>query len=118
MHKLSLAFPSFRTLPLLCIQGDQIVARLSNWVGLTALVLVFAAQASSRAAVPPAENLMPNSTKGFVAIGNVDALTVAINKTQIGQMTQEQAMKPFVEDSKRQITQKWNQTHRKLGITF
>jgi hypothetical protein len=61
---------------------------------------------------------MPNSTKGFLAVGSVDALSASWNKTQLGQLTQDPAMKPFIEDLRRQLQQKWSQTHRKLGITW
>jgi hypothetical protein len=68
--------------------------------------------------VPPAEDLLPNSTKGFLSVGSIDKLKEAFNKTQIGQLTQDPAMKPFIDDFKRQLQQKWSQAHRKLGLTF
>lgn len=94
------------------------MSRFWNWVGFAVAVAVLITQANSQAAVPPAENLLPNSTKGFLAVGSVDALRESWNKTQLGQLTQDPAMKPFVEDFKRQLQQKWTQTHRKLGITW
>lgn len=94
------------------------MSRLSNRVWLAALVLVLFSHASSRAAVPAPESLLPESTKGFLAVGSLDQLSESWNKTQLGKLTQDPAMKPFMEDLQRQIQQKWTQTHRKLGITW
>ena len=94
------------------------MSRLSNWMWLVSLVLVFACHANSRAAVPAAESLLPDSTKGFLAVGSMDQLSESWNKTQLGKLTQDPAMKPFMEDLQRQIQQKWTQTHRKLGINW
>jgi hypothetical protein len=85
---------------------------------LAALVLVLFSQAISRAAVPAPESLLPESTKGFLAVGSLDQLSESWNKTQLGKLTQDAAMKPFMEDFQRQLQQKWTQTHRKLGITW
>jgi len=94
------------------------VSRLSNRVWLAALVLLLISHSNSRAAAPAAESLLPDSTKGFLAIGSLEQLTESWNKTQLGKLTQDPAMKPFMEDLQRQIEQKWTQTHRKLGINW
>jgi hypothetical protein len=88
------------------------VSRLSNWVGLAIAVLVFASQGVTHAAVPAAENLLPNSTKGFLSVGSVEQLKESWNKTQLGQLIQDPLMKPFVEDFRQQLQHKWAQTHR------
>jgi hypothetical protein len=75
-------------------------------------------RAQSQAAVPPAENLLPNSTKGFLTAASMDVLRDNWNKTQLGQLMQDEAMKPFVEDLQRQLQEKWMKTHQKLGITW
>ncbi len=92
------------------------MARLSHGVWLAVALILLSLQPSSQAAVPSAETLLPNSTKGFLAIGSVDKFRDAWNKTQLGQLMQDPAMKPFVEDLKQQLQQKWAQTHQKLGI--
>jgi len=71
-----------------------------------------------QAAVPKAETLLPNSTKGFLAVESIDKFQEAWNKTQLGQLMQDPAMKPFMDDLKQQLQQKWTQTHQKLGISW
>jgi hypothetical protein len=61
---------------------------------------------------------LPNSTKGYVSVANFDELEAAWNKTQLGQLANDPAMQPFVEDLKRQLQEKWTETHQKLGLTW
>jgi hypothetical protein len=91
------------------------VARLS-WTSCAGLVLAFCSQSVGFGAVPRSEDLLPNSTKGYVSVANVDEFETAFNKTQMGQLANDPAMKPFVEDLKRQLTEQWTKTHEKLGI--
>ena len=92
--------------------------RLSNHVWLAVACLVLASQAHSWAAVPATESVLPDATKGFLAVGSIDQLSESWNKTQLGQLTNDPVMKPFMDDLQRQIQQKWTQTHHKLGITW
>jgi hypothetical protein len=92
------------------------VSRHSKWTALAVGVLVLMTRVDSFAAVPPAENLLPNSTKGFLAVPSVDRLKESWDATQLGQLLQDPAMQPFLESFKQQIQQKWTQTHQKLGI--
>ena len=64
------------------------------------------------------ESCCPNTTKGFLAVASIDELRESWNKTQLGQLMEDPAMKPFVEDLQRQLQEKWTKTHRKLGITW
>jgi len=92
------------------------VVHRASWVHLAVALFVLLARAE--AAVPPAETLLPNSTKGFLSVASMSQLQENWNKTQLGQLMQDQAMKPFVEDLKRQIQDQWTKTHQKLGITW
>ncbi|HEV3138415.1 MAG TPA: hypothetical protein VGZ26_10940 [Pirellulales bacterium] len=92
------------------------MSRLSKLAALAVGVLVLVGRVESFAAVPPAENLLPSSTKGFLAVPSVDELKESWNLTQLGQLLQDPAMQPFLESFKQQIQQKWTQTHQKLGI--
>jgi hypothetical protein len=87
-------------------------------VWLAVALFLVSTSTQLQAAVPKAETLLPNSTKGFLAVGSVDAFKEAWNKTQLGQLMQDPAMKPFVEDFQRQMQQKWTSSHQKLGITW
>jgi hypothetical protein len=61
---------------------------------------------------------LPNTTKGFLSVGSVEALKKAWNETQLGQLLQDPHMQPFIETFREQLRDKWMQTHRKLGITW
>ena len=91
------------------------MARLS-WTSCTGLVLILCTQVVGYAAVPPTETLLPNTTKAYLSVANVDEFEAAFNKTQIGQLAADPAMKPFVDDLKRQLSEQWTKTHEKLGI--
>ena len=69
-------------------------------------------------AAPTSEQLLPSTTKGYISIGDVDRFRADWDKTQIGQLLADPIMQPFVEDFKKQIAGRWNQTHQKLGITW
>ncbi len=92
------------------------MSRLSNWVSCAIAVLVLVSGVKSFGAVPPAEQLLPNTTKGFLAVGSIDQFRDAWNKTQLGQLMQDPAMQPFMDSLRQQMEQKWTQTHQKLGI--
>ncbi len=87
-----------------------------SWTSCTGLILVLCTQVVGYAAVPPTDTLLPNTTKAYLSVANVDELEAAFNKTQIGQLAADPEMKPFVEDLKRQLSEQWTKTHEKLGI--
>ncbi len=64
------------------------------------------------------EMLLPATTRGFVSVLDVDRLREKWNETQLGEMVRDPAMKPFVEDLRRQIEQKLSQTGRRLRIQW
>lgn len=69
-------------------------------------------------AAQKSDSILPNTTKGYLSIGNVDELKAAWNKTQLGQLMNDPVMKPFADDLGQQLQHKWTQTHRKLGIVW
>ncbi len=91
------------------------MARIS-WTSGVGLTLVLCAQLAAYGAVPPSEDLLPNTTKGYLSVANVDEMRDAFNKTQMGILANDPAMKPFVEDLQRQLSEQWTKTHEKLGI--
>ncbi len=93
------------------------MARIS-WTWSVGLALVLCTQLAAYGAVPPTEDLLPNTTKGYLSVANVDELTAAFNKTQLGILANDPAMKPFVDDLKRQLSEQWTKTHEKLGISW
>lgn len=64
------------------------------------------------------EALLPDTTQGFVAISNVDYLNDQWNKTQLGHLMADPAMKPFAKDIRRQFEQRWASIYDRLGLTL
>ena len=83
-----------------------------------AVYLCFSLGMSAALAAQKSENILPNTTKGFLSVGSIDELKTAWNKTQLGQLMNDPVMKPFADDIGQQLQRKWSQTHRKLGITW
>jgi len=72
----------------------------------------------AQAAATPADQLLPNTTKGAVLIPNWEKLETAFDATQLGQLMQDPVMKPFTEDLKNQIRSKGSRRFEKLGVSL
>ncbi len=66
----------------------------------------------------PSERLLPDWAKGFFAISDVQVLANRVNNTQVGQLAQDPAMKPFVDDLRRQFEDRLSGFQEKLGLTL
>lgn len=73
---------------------------------------------ASATAAPPSDTLLPQSTKGYVSVAHPKEFDERWNKTQIGQMFNDDVMKAFVEDFKKQIREDFGSIERKLGLTY
>jgi hypothetical protein len=62
--------------------------------------------------------ILPATTKGFLSTHDVDEVRKKFNETQLGAMVADPAMKPFIEDLKKQIRQKLERAGSKLGLTW
>jgi hypothetical protein len=91
------------------------VARI--WTAAVSSCLFFASFSFSLAAGKPSETLFPDTTRGYLSIPNTKNLTESWNKTQLGQLIKDPVMKPFVDDVRRQIDERWTGVE-KLGITL
>lgn len=85
------------------------------------LLLVYSAASgvaaeSTRAASRDAETLVPDTTVGFIAIPDMATLNERWGQTQLGQLVQDEAMRPFVEDIKRQFQDRLARQGVHLGI--
>ena len=83
-----------------------------------AAVVYMAVSAVAVAAVPPGDTLVPNSTKAFVSVANVPNLVTHWEKTQLYQLFEDPVMKPFTEDLRRQLDEKWLSNHEKIGLSI
>jgi hypothetical protein len=67
---------------------------------------------------PPSDSLLPKSTKGYISVAQPKQFQERWDKTQLGQMVNDEIMQPFVEDFKEQMRDEFGATPRKLGITL
>ena len=81
------------------------------------IALLFAAPCESFAAAPAAESLLPQTTKGYLSIADVDEMLAKWNKTQLGQLMNDPIMKPFADDLRQQIEDQFAKTGIRLGLT-
>jgi hypothetical protein len=67
---------------------------------------------------PPSDVLLPRTTKGYVAIANAAEFDARWQKTQLGQMFNDELMQPFTESLRKQFRDKYQAIEEKLGITW
>ena len=84
---------------------------------LAAVIVILAVGAAAQA-VPPTDTLLPEATKGYVSVPDVDALIDRWNETPLGKMLNDPVMKPFTDDLRKQIKEKWAKSHARLGIAI
>lgn len=73
---------------------------------------------TSALAVQPSERLLPPTTKGYLAVADMDLLRESFEKTQLGQLAQDPLMKPFFQDIREQFESKVGRTDIRLSITL
>lgn len=62
------------------------------------------------------DSLMSPNTRGFASIADINALGQHWRQTQMGQLVQDESMRPFVEDLQRQLERKISGVRDKLGL--
>lgn len=67
-------------------------------------------------AAPPADTLLPATTRGFASVPNLAALEEQFGKTQLGKLADDPAMKSFSSDLKRQFDDKLAAGYQRLGL--
>ncbi|MCA9120755.1 MAG: hypothetical protein H6822_32555 [Planctomycetaceae bacterium] len=88
---------------------------LSRIVFALSIVVIAATQAN---AAKPSEMLLPNTTKAYVSVPDVDKLREHFDQTQIGLLLRDPVMQPFVEDVQRQIQDKLSEASVRLGLRW
>ena len=73
---------------------------------------------SLASAAIPSDQLMPPETRGFASVIDVNQLVENWHQTQLGQLVQDDAMRPFIEDMQKQLERKVSGVQDKLGITL
>jgi hypothetical protein len=94
------------------------VSRFRTWFGLSVAGLLLGVGASAAQAGRLSEELLPDTTTGFVAVSSVEELSNHWRKTQIGQLMADPVMQPFAKDLRRQFENRWSGVHERLGLTL
>jgi hypothetical protein len=87
-------------------------------LNLLTLLAIFNFSTCTCTAAPAADQLLPNTTKAFMSIPNLDDLQQRFEKTQIYQLLNDPVVKPFADDLKQQLQARFDQTQARLGISF
>ncbi len=82
---------------------------------LLAQTLAALVSAVAQAAVP-SEQLMSSATRGYASVPDFETLREHWNQSQLGQLTKDEAMQPFVQDMRAQIERKLSSARQKLGL--
>ena len=85
---------------------------------MTAITLTVILGVHSVFAAPSTDQLLPDTTKAYFAVPDLDELQTRFEKTQIYQLMTDPVIKPFAEDLKRQLQSRFDQTGIRLGISF
>lgn len=93
------------------------IRSISGLTGMVILLFLSTVTNATWGAVP-SEVLLPRTTKAFISVADLEAVSAAWNKMQLGQLMSDPAMKPFVEDFERQIRSKFSQTGVRLGVAW
>ena len=79
------------------------------------LLLIVALSFCVHAASPPADQIFPETTKGFFSIRNLDEFGEKWSQTQLGQLWNDPLMENFKQEIQRQLTENMEQT---FGLTL
>jgi hypothetical protein len=66
----------------------------------------------------PSDRLMPAETQGFASVADVNLLIDHWHQTQLGQLVEDEAMRPFVEEMKDQFERNISGLKEKLAISY
>ncbi|MBC8355773.1 MAG: hypothetical protein H8E66_27675 [Planctomycetes bacterium] len=69
-------------------------------------------------AAKPSETLLPNTTKVYISVPDVDKLREHFDETQIGLLLNDPVMQPFVEDVQNQIRNRLSEASVRLGLSW
>lgn len=67
-------------------------------------------------AARPSDTLLPDTSKGYVSVASVEQLKASWKQTQLGQLLDDEMMKPFAEDLGDQLRSMWSGTLSDLGV--
>jgi len=83
-------------------------------VGMIASLVNMGAGSAER--VPRSEELLPDTTTGFIAVADMDTLRKHWNQTQLGQLMADPVMKPFADDLRAELRKRLAEADVRLGL--
>lgn len=69
-------------------------------------------------AARPSDSLLPDTAKGYVSVASVEQVKTSWKQTQLGQLLDDEMMKPFAEDLGEQLRSMWSGTLSDLGVKW
>ena len=94
----------------------RILPTLHRLVPFLAVALV--AISHSGEAAPPADRLLPDTTTGFLSIGDVDRLDQQWQASQFGRLVADPAMQPFVEHVQAELEKRASVVKKRIGLSL
>jgi hypothetical protein len=112
-----LAFGKEQPVTGLLSRGNRLAAiRVAGCRAAMCCIAMLAASAVQ--AAPKSEYLLPDTTKGYVSVGDVPALREAFNRSQWGQLVNDPVLQDFVKDFQRQLHEAGVQRLQGLGLSW
>lgn len=93
-------------------------ASIRRHSSFSVLSLAALTAAMPSAAVPPTASVLPAETVGYIAAANAPDLIDRWSRTQIGQLAQDRAMRPFVEQIENRFNGQFGSLQQRLGVTL
>jgi hypothetical protein len=103
--------------PLRINKESKVMAR-PLLAGFLAAFLFSIAGSSSALAARPSDSLLPATTKGYLSVPSVSQLREQFSRSEFGQLINDPAMKPFVDDFKRQLHQQGMKQLEQFGLSW
>ena len=92
--------------------------RIVNKIRLGVALIAICSLAATLRAAPPADTLVPATTKAFFSVPGFPDANARWHKTRLGQLIADPALDPFFEDLRRQVRDKWFKNKSKIGTTW
>lgn len=67
-------------------------------------------------AMPPSDQLLPETTSGYISITNINTLKAKWEKTQLGELFNDKVMEPFIQDLSQQFNEKLTKLSSRIGL--
>lgn len=97
---------------------QEILAVVQFVRSLSLSVAILLGVGLAEAATPPADTLLPATTRAVISLPNTPQAVDLWHKTQTGQLLDDPSMEPFIQDLRRQLEEKWREENSRLGFKW